>query len=102
MILGVREKKISVKTAALKGALFLAVMLLTLVLSNPLLLLPLERSELVATQLRQFSRTGSGEIIGRQSNLEGTWLPGWLTEQYGSLPFLLLVSILTFIWLFQT
>ena len=92
LITGVRQKKISFKTAALKGALFLVIMLLTVVLSNPLLLLPLERSELVATQLRQFSRTSSGEIIGRQSILESTWLPGWLTEQYGSLPFLLLVS----------
>ncbi len=92
LITGVIEKKISVKAAALKGALFLVVMLLVVVISNPLLLLPLERSELIATQLRQFSRTSAGEIMGRQSILEGTQLPGWLTEQYGSLPFLLFVS----------
>lgn len=92
LIWGVFRRQISGKKAALKALLFLLVMGVTFVLTNPLLLLPVERAELIAAQRTQFTRTLVGEVSGRQPFLEGGRLPGWLTENYGNLSFLLLIG----------
>lgn len=102
LLIGIRRKTISWRTAALKAALFLAVMLMIIIITNPLLLLPLERAELLSTQIRQFSRTSAGELIGQQPFLEDGRLPSWLTEQYGWLPFLLLIAASLLVGLFKT
>ncbi len=90
--LGVMSKNISWRTAVCRALLFLAVMFSVIVITNPLLLLPLERSELVAAQLQQFSRVTAGELMGKQPFLDGGKLPNWLTTQYGCLPYLLLCA----------
>ncbi len=43
-----------------RGAVFVAVMLAAVVVSNPLLLLPQERTEIIATQKLQFQQTSQG------------------------------------------
>jgi len=89
LLVGVYRKSITWREAIFKGLLFVGVMLLTLIATNPLLLLQ-ERSELVSTQIRQFSRTSMGELIGKQPFLEDGRLPSWLNAQYGWWPFMLL------------
>jgi len=92
LIIGIIREKIKVKRATIKGVGFLLIAAVTFVLTNPLLLLPLERSELIAAQLSQFSRSLRGELMGRQPFLENGRLPGWLTSNYGSIPFLLFLA----------
>lgn len=89
LLMGIRQKRIDLRAALVKGLFFLLIMLLTVLLTNPLLFLQ-ERTELISTQLRQFSRTSQGELIGQQPFLEDGRLPAWLTEQYGHWFFLLL------------
>lgn len=89
LLVGVYRKAITWREAIFKSLLFVGIMLLALVVTNPLLLLQ-ERIELVSTQTRQFSRTSMGELIGKQPFLEDGRLPSWLNAQYGSWPFMLL------------
>lgn len=92
LIIGIIREKIKIKQAVIKGSGFLLIAAVTFILTNPLLLLPLERSELIATQINQFSRSLGGELMGRQPFLENGRLPGWLTSNYGSIPFLLVLA----------
>lgn len=92
LIFGIIRDKINIKHAVIKGSGFLVITAITLVLTNPLLLLPLERSELIATQISQFNRSLRGELLGRQPFLENGRLPGWLITNYGSIPFLVLLA----------
>ncbi|MCD6576902.1 MAG: hypothetical protein J7K66_02685, partial [Anaerolineaceae bacterium] len=99
LLWGLITKKINPKTTATKAAFFLILMVVVIIFTNPLLLLPLERSELIATQKTQFSRTSTGELIGMQPFLENGWLPHWFTDNFGTLPFLLaLLCALYFGW----
>ncbi|MCD6577372.1 MAG: hypothetical protein J7K66_05100, partial [Anaerolineaceae bacterium] len=99
LLWGLVTKKINPKTTTTKAAFFLIVMVAVIIFTNPLLLLPLERSELIATQKTQFSRTSTGELIGMQPFFENGWLPHWFTDNFGTLPFLLaLLCALYFGW----
>jgi len=93
LVYGIHSKAISWKKSLFSAALFLVIMFVSLLVSNPLLLLPLERSEIISTQLRQFEYNSEGILIGRAPLLQGGMLPSWLVQNYGSLPFLLLVFV---------
>lgn len=54
------NKKLTFRRAALSGLLFVLVMVAAIVFSNPLLLLPQERAEIIATQKMQWQQTTQG------------------------------------------
>jgi hypothetical protein len=71
LLLGIFRKKISLGKTALYAFCFLAVMLAAILISNPLLLLPIERGEIIRTQIEQFSQTTVGIIFQNpQVNLD--------------------------------
>lgn len=88
---GVLQKKISWKRAGAMGLAFVSVMLGSVVISNPLLLLPIERGELLATQARQFLETSKGFWF---QNVLPYFQPGVYPDDfrihYGELAFILL------------
>jgi 4-amino-4-deoxy-L-arabinose transferase-like glycosyltransferase len=92
LIWGIVTKKISWLRAAGMGALFVVVMAAAVVISNPLLLLPQERAEVIATQRWQFEQTTVGIIM---TNTEPYFKPGSYPQDfrihYGELIFLILV-----------
>ncbi|MBX3005871.1 MAG: hypothetical protein KF821_08630 [Anaerolineales bacterium] len=92
LFLGLRRGRLGRGRALRLAAGFLGVMLLAFVLSNPLLLLPQERAELLATQRLQFEQTRQGILVGRPAFLEGGRLPTWLTSHYGGGAFLALLG----------
>jgi len=63
ILLGIFRKKISIGKASIFAAGFLVMMLATILISNPLLLLPIERAEIIHTQIEQFSQTTVGIIF---------------------------------------
>ncbi len=63
LVWGMSRKTIHWKRALLLGLGFVAVMVAAIVISNPLLLLPMERAEIIATQKLQFQQTSSGLIV---------------------------------------
>jgi len=60
LILGVIEKKLVIRRAVFLALTFVIVMFAGLLISNPLLLLPQERAEIIATQQLQFVQTRIG------------------------------------------
>lgn len=90
LVWGVAAKHISWKQALQKGVLFVGVMIFAVVVSNPLLLLPQERAEIVATQKLQFIQTGTGIFFANKAPfLENGRLPLDFREHYGELFFLI-------------
>ncbi|PKO13084.1 MAG: hypothetical protein CVU39_20795 [Chloroflexi bacterium HGW-Chloroflexi-10] len=63
---GIFSKRISWAKAALLAGGFLAVMALAVVISNPLLLLPIERGEIIRYQLIQWRETTQGSLVAHQ------------------------------------
>ena len=57
------RKKVIAVQVLLKAILFLALMLLTIIVSNPLLLLPIERQEIIAVQQKQLAASFQGFTI---------------------------------------
>lgn len=90
--IGWRQKTLSPASCLRYAAGFVAVMLGSFVLSNPLLLLP-QRADLIATQQLQFEQTSQGILMGRSSFLQNGRLPTWLTENFGSPAFLALLAV---------
>lgn len=100
LLLGLRSQRQNLPRALRTGALFLALMLTVFVLTNPLLLLPQERAELIANQQLQFEQTSQGILVGRPDFLQDGRLPAWLTGNYGMPVFLgLLAAALLAGWL---
>ena len=91
LLFGYFQKKFDLKKLLVGGFFFVLVMFATIVISNPLLLLPLERSEIIRVQTSQFMRTTSGEMLGKQPLLENGRLPDWLVSNYGGIFFILLL-----------
>lgn len=72
LVVGVIRNKVSSGNALKKGFLFVIVMAVFIVLSNPLLLLPQERSEIFSVQKRQIEQTSIGTFTqNRNHSLEG-------------------------------
>jgi len=63
LLWGIGRKAIHWKRAVLLGVVFVAVKFATVVASNPLLLLPMERTEILATQKLQLQQTSTGLIM---------------------------------------
>lgn len=91
LLIGLHLKKITWGKMALHAAVFVGIMLVTVVASNPLLLLQ-ERSAIIENQVLQFSQTSQGILMGKQPFLQNGRLPQWFTANYGMAPFLLLLA----------
>ena len=77
-------KKISWKQTVFSGLSFFLIMIALVVISNPLLLLPQERAEILRTQQRQFEQTGTGIFVNRHSTFLENWnLPSDIRRYYG-------------------
>lgn len=57
---GLWQRKVSLKKAILSGLAFIGIMFLTIVISNPVLLLPIERGEVFAAYASGFSQLSQG------------------------------------------
>ena len=84
---------ISTKQIFTKAVLFLLVMAAAILFSNPLLLLPQERAEIIGIMRQQLELSGTGIFLQYENAfLENGHLPEWLTENYLRLPWLILSS----------
>lgn len=82
---------ISTKDCFSKAILFLVVMAAAVLFSNPLLLLPQERSEIFKIMKQQTELSGTGIFLRYENSFwQDGHLPSWLTENYIHLPLLVL------------
>ena len=85
---------ISFRQLIVKAGLFLLVMAAAVLFSDPLLLLPQERSEIFGIMKQQTELSGSGIFLQYQNVfLEDGHLPLWLTENYLRLPWIALAFV---------
>ena len=84
-------KSITTRQVLVKAVLFLLVMAAAILFSDPLLLLPQERAEIIGVMKQQTELSGEG-IFLRYENVfwENGHLPEWLTENYLRVPWLVL------------
>ena len=82
---------INFRQLLIKAGLFLLVMAAFILISDPLLLLPQERAEIIGIMKQQTELSGTGIFLRYDSSfLENGHLPGWLTENYLRSPWLIL------------
>lgn len=82
---------VSTKRMFASAGLFLAVTALFILVSDPLLLLPQERVEIIGIMKKQTELSGTGIFLRYETPfLENGRIPAWLTENYLRLPMLLL------------
>lgn len=82
---------VSTKRMFAAAGLFLALTALFILVSDPLLLLPQERAEIIGIMKKQTELSGTGIFLRYDSAfLEDGHIPAWLTENYLRLPMLLL------------
>lgn len=94
LVYGVIRKKIFWPRALASAAAFVLVMALGLVISNPLLLLPMERAEIIATAQRQFVQTRIGYYsVNPDWNLTAEKINRIVWPYYGQWFMLLLMAI---------
>ena len=67
------QKRITFSKAVQKALTFLAIFAVFFILSNPLLLLPQERAEIIQTQQLQFEQTGVGIFTINRSAFQNGW-----------------------------
>ena len=100
LFLAWRQKQLTLAKGIGQAGLFLLVMVLGLVISNPLLLLPQERPEIIRYQILQFSQTNVGIIL--KHSFAETLAKFWETIQgsYGGLLAigLVLASLIYGLW----
>jgi len=91
LVWGMVTQRITWKRTILYAALFVVVMAAALVASNPLLLLPQERAEIIATQTLQFHQITYGMLL-RDTEPLFNWnnYPDVFRTYYGELLFILL------------
>ncbi len=88
------RKSISFRQLIIKAVMFLIVMAAFILISDPLLLLPQERAEIIGIMKQQTELSGTGIFLRYDSTfLENGYLPGWLTENYLRSPWLILSVI---------
>lgn len=92
LILGVKKDRITWRQAALRATGFVALMLTTFGLSNPVLLFAGERGELILRQQNILREASEGIFVSRPDFFEGGRLPAWLTDNFGTGAFLLLLA----------
>lgn len=94
LIWGSIAKRLTWKKALRNGALFVLVMLFSVVIANPLLLLPQERAAIISTQTAQFRQTSTGILTANTSPFfENGRLPIDFRIHYGE-EFFILLSLL--------
>ncbi len=82
---------VSTKRMFAAAGLFLALTALFILVSDPLLLLPQERAEILKTQQKQMELSGTGIFLRYDKTfLEDGHIPAYITENYLRLPMLLL------------
>ncbi len=91
IVWGIVSKKLTWPKAIGKGALFVAIMLAALVISNPLLLLPQERAEIIAYQTLQWEQSSQGIILSNTESFFAEGYPKDIRIHYGQ-PFFLLMA----------
>ena len=85
------RKSITNRQLFTKAALFLLVMAAFILISNPLLLLPQERNEIIKIIKQQSIYSGTGIFVQYHNVfLENGHFPRWLTENYLRIPWLIL------------
>jgi len=87
--IGYIQKKLSLPAALLRCGQFLGIMALSVVLSNPYLLIPSEFAQMVDIMTRQGTLQSQGWTL-QYSRGPGSWL-SIIEELYGFLPFLLIM-----------
>ncbi|NPV75311.1 MAG: hypothetical protein HPY59_02945 [Anaerolineae bacterium] len=87
---GVFSKRLRWGKAVGLGALFVLLMTLAVVVSNPLLLLPMERAEIIAVQKLQFQQTSVGILTANQQTFFADGYPEDIRIHYGEALFILL------------
>ncbi len=85
------RKTIGTRQLFIKAGLFLAVMAAFILISDPLLLLPQERAEILGIMKKQQELSGTGIFLRYENSFfEDGRLPAWMTENYLRLPWLIL------------
>lgn len=67
--ISVYQKKLTIKKSFLLAAGFVLLMFVSIIISNPLLLLPIERGEVIRYQIMQWQETTQGSLVAHQSML---------------------------------
>jgi hypothetical protein len=103
LIFGIAGQKITWKKASALAAGFIAVMAAAVVVTNPLLLLPQERTALIQYQFLQYQQTMQGIILhNTQPFLENGRYPADFREYYGHLIFIFIALAAICIGLLRT
>jgi hypothetical protein len=89
LIYGVILQKLKWQKALLFAAGFVGLMAAAIVVSNPLLLLPIERGEVIRYQVMQWNETTQGSLVQHQSMSLGTFFR-FLGQHAASIPMVLL------------
>ena len=95
LLLGVIRKRLSWIKAAGLATGFIFVMILGVIISNPLLLLPIERGEIFRYQLIQWRETTQGSLVAHQS-YSFTDIFHYLYNQVGGVIFLIVAVLCLF------
>jgi len=97
LILGLRQKKLNIKQAAQKAALFVLLMLLVFLITNPLLLIPRTRADIIAVHRRHNDDFAKGWQATGDTYQRGflSWIPV-LTTWYGQ-GFVLIFAVLSLV-----
>lgn len=94
LIWGVIRRKISIPHSVLFAFLFILVMVFAVIISNPLLLLPIERGEIISIFKLQIEQTGTGILIANPEPLFRLGeLPEDISIHYGEGYFLILALL---------
>ena len=92
---------IAFRQLLIKAGLFLLVMAAFILISDPLLLLPQERAEIIGIMKQQTELSGTGIFLRYDGSfLENGRLPGWLTDNFLRFPWLVLSVLGLFVSLF--
>ena len=90
IVWGIVTKKLAWPKALGKAALFVLIMFAALVISNPLLLLPQERAEIISYQTLQWEQSSVGIILANPEPFFKEGYPADIRIHYGQPYFLLL------------
>lgn len=91
LLIGVISKKLTWRMAILKGILFVGVMAVTIVISNPFLVLSSQRAEMIKTLTRQSRSMSEGWTLTYAKG-PASWL-NIIKELYGQMIFVVLAFI---------
>ena len=97
LFIGLRQKKLNIKQAAQKAALFVLLILLVVLITNPLLLIPRTRADIIAVHRRHNDDFAKGWQATGDTYQRGflSWIPV-LTTWYGQ-GFVLIFAVLSLV-----